>query len=42
MSKTIRGKEAAKFGPKIFGKNRCGPELGPDQRVQRGGHLKKI
>ena len=28
----------AKFGD-ILRENRCGPELGPDQRVRRGGHF---
>jgi hypothetical protein len=27
-----------KDGPKLD-KNRSGPQFGPDQRVQRGGHL---
>ena len=39
MSEAIGGKEAAKFGPEIFGENRGRPELGPDQKVQRGGHF---
>jgi hypothetical protein len=25
-----------------IGKNRCGPQFGPDQRVQRGGDLEGI
>ena len=42
MSKAIGGKEVAKFGPEIFGKNRDGPKLVPDQKVRRVAHFWKM